>query len=312
MYYSAPKREDLKIFNLQASNSIKGTGLVDGTSKKAQRLCRNSTKQSQRKSKWIPFWMRMVQTVHFMTLCWDVGRRKCFVCCLPKPNISSHIISDIASYNICDVALESRWTKPPPKCFSQKLKRLLGHFPRNQQWRLATLLCLERLFGHTELQKVKQNARLSAFQALHQKFFFGRKFHHRTTKVPPRWLLVGCVGPSPQFHRWSPGKSSLTHTWTRMPSLQQPQNWKKTKMNKIKRMKSRKQYETHPHDCPKFLNTMQTIPVDLATSTSSSSLISSVFSCWCKVARDWWWTLFSRSAWPRFTYCLLPPVWKKT
>lgn len=116
--------------------------------------------------------MRMVQTVHFMTLCWDVGRRKCFVCCLPKPNISSHIISDITSYNICDVALESRWTKPPPKCFSQKLKRLLGHFARNQQWRLATLLCLERLFGHTELQKVKQNARLSAFQALHQKFFF--------------------------------------------------------------------------------------------------------------------------------------------
>lgn len=72
-----------------------------------------------------------------------------------------------------------------------------------------------------------------------------------------------------------------------MPSLQQPQNWKKTKMNKIKRMKSRKHFETHPHDCPKFLNTMQTIPVDLATSTSSSSLISSVFSCWCKVARDW-------------------------
>ncbi len=35
--------------------------------------------------------------------------------------------------------------KSPPKCFFQKLKRLLGHFPRNQQWRLATLLCLERL-----------------------------------------------------------------------------------------------------------------------------------------------------------------------
>lgn len=113
--------------------------------------------------------MRMVQTVHFMTLCWDVGRRKCFVCCLPKPNISSHIISDIASYNICDVAL-ARWTKAPPKCFSQKLKRLLGHFTRNQQWRLATLLCLERLFAFRPHGN-KTHA-LTAFQALHQKFFF--------------------------------------------------------------------------------------------------------------------------------------------
>lgn len=112
-------------------------------------------------------------TLHDIVL--RCGSQKMF-CMLPtqtKHFLTYHIgYPDITSYNICDVAL-ARWTKPPPKCFSQKLKRLLGHFPRNQQWRLATLLCLERLFSHTELQKVKQNARLSAFQALHQKFFLG-------------------------------------------------------------------------------------------------------------------------------------------